>query len=159
MKGLVSLQVAATTSLPHRPFFCAKRLKPDRATSSRNATLTKESNWRPHRQVREVKGRGNLRRLNKRSRKGSACILVIRLVGTTVKTADANGPCCDGIKARSGSESSGQYIVSWNVWCTHRVALCCHPNLGSLSSGESSPLSSCLWQGVPILRRRTDAVP
>ena len=56
-------------------------------------TPASESSWRPHQHVREVKGRGNLRRRNRRRRKGCASILVIGLVGTAVNTTDANGPC------------------------------------------------------------------
>ena len=56
--------------------------------------------------------RAILRRRNRRSRKGCASILVIRLVGTAVKTADANGPCWDGIKAHSSVRE---------LWPIHRV--------------------------------------
>ena len=64
----------------------------------------KESKRRPHGQVREVKGKSSLKRRERRSRKGSASVLVIQIIG-------------------SGSENSGQYTVSWNVWWTHLVAL------------------------------------
>ena len=31
--------------------------------------------------------------------------------------------------------------MSWNVWWTHLVALCCHPNLGSLVGSNDGVLS------------------
>ena len=51
-----------------------------------------ESRWRPHRQVRRVKGRRKCKRLHMRSRNGWASTLVTLDVGSAAKGADVKGP-------------------------------------------------------------------
>ena len=118
----------------------------------------KESSWRPHRQVRTVGGRGICRRRRrttrnkcvsslgrgKRRRRQSkrrndcASILITLDVGSTVKGADARGPCWDLIRARAESSNVGHTSFWMNACSTCFTACRCQPTLGWLGSGSTS---------------------
>ena len=97
-----------------------------------------QSRRRPHRQVREEKGRGSWRGRHN-TRKGCGSIRVDQDVGNAIRTLLARGPLCDLHNARSGSVKLGQMTRATVCSCTARAAGFCHPCFGS--TGFS--LSSC----------------
>ena len=98
----------------------------------------RQSRRRPHRQVREEKGRGRWRRRHNNTRKGCGSIRVDRDVGNAIRTLLARGPLCDLHNARSGSVKLGQTTRATLCSCTARAAGFCHPCFGSTGFSSSS---------------------
>ena len=93
----------------------------------------KELSWRPHQQVREVKGKGQS---EAPQQEHSKRLSFDPRHSTGGDRRDAKGPHWDRIRLTPGLEN-GQCSSSWNFWWRRLVAFDCHPRLGSLGSGAS----------------------